>query len=58
VSEFRANPREERSYSFTSPFQRIGRGLRAFVADVQVALRDPTIPPSTPTLRDYPIRRP
>ena len=58
MSEFRADPREERSYSFTSPFQRIGRGLRAFVADVQVGMRDPVIPPSTPTLGEYPIRRP
>jgi hypothetical protein len=58
VSEFRSDRRKERSHSFTSPFRRVGRGLRAFVADVQVALRDPMIPPSTPTLRDYPIRRP
>lgn len=41
-----------------SPFHRIGRGLRAFMSGLGVALRDPTIPPATPTLRDYPFRRP
>ena len=58
MSDVRSNRRQRLSSSLLSPFQRIGRGLRAFVADVQVALRDPTIPPTTPTLRDYPIRRP
>jgi hypothetical protein len=32
-------------------------GLRRLVADVRAAWRDPTIPPPTPHLRDYPIRR-
>lgn len=41
-----------------SPFHRISRGLRAFMSDMGSALRDPTIPPATPTLRDYPLRRP
>jgi hypothetical protein len=58
VSEFRSDHRERRSNGFIAPFRRIGRGLRTFVADVHLGLGDSSIPPATPTLRDYPIRRP
>jgi hypothetical protein len=59
VSEARrSNQRRRRSGSLVAPFHRVGRGLRVFMSDIGVALRDPTIPPATPTLRDYPIGRP
>jgi len=58
MSELRPEQGKHPSRGVASQSQRIGRGLRTFLADLREAWRDPAIPAASPALRDYPIHRP
>ena len=60
MSEPRPDPRRRLANgeeNVASPGPRLLRGLRTFLNDLRVTLRDPTLPTAIPALRDYPFRR-
>jgi hypothetical protein len=50
--------RTEQRHDLPRPDPRRFRGLRSLLRDLRAAWQDPSVPTTTPMLRNYPIQRP